>query len=86
MRTFVYTEAAKTSKYVGVFWNARSQKWLASITVNKKMKSGGYYTMELDAAHAVNALCDDLGLDRKNPELGDPPGDWKVRLLSINFV
>eukprot|EP00493_Phyllostaurus_siculus_P014729 UN14955 len=22
-------------------------------------------------------LCDDLGLDRKNPELGDPPSNWK---------
>ena len=54
--------------------------------VNKKTKAGGHYTSELDAAYGVNALCDELGLDRKNPELGDPPSNWKVPSLSINFV
>ena len=58
---------------------------MASITVNKKQKHGGYYTSDLDAAYGVNELCDNLGLDRKNPELGDPPSNWKVRSLSINL-
>ena len=58
----------------------------ASIMVNKKKEHGGMYTSELDAAYGVNALCDDHGLDRKNPELGDPPSNWKVRSLSMNLV
>jgi len=70
-------KAAKTSKYKGVSWHAQSQKWQSSIWVNKKREHGGIYTSDLDAAHAVNELCDDLGLDRKNPELGDPPSNWK---------
>ena len=53
---------------------------------NNKKKHGGFYTSELDAAYAVNTLCDDLGLDRKNPELGDPPSDLKVPSLSISLV
>ena len=76
------TEAAKSSKYKGVYWNAQWQKWQASIRVNQKTKSGGSYTSELDAAHGVNALCDDLGLDRRNPELGDPPSNLKVPSFS----
>ena len=82
MRVFVCTEAAKTSKYKGVCWDAQAQKWRADIRVNNKSNYGGNYISELDAAYAVNALCDDLGLDRKNPELGDPPSNWKVRSLS----
>ena len=54
--------------------------------MDKKTKSGGSYLSELDAAHAVNAVCDDLGLDRKHPELGDPPSNWKVPSFSINLV
>jgi len=69
--------AEKTSTYKGVYWNAEHQKWQASVYVNKKLKYGGCYTSELDAAHGVNALCDDLGVDRKHPELGDPPSNWK---------
>ena len=86
MSAFVFIEAEKTSKYTGVCWNKQRQKWVAAITVNSKKKSGGCYISELDAAHAVNALCDDLGLDRKNPELGDRPSNWKVPSLLINFV
>ena len=86
MREFVFIEAEKTSKYTGVFWNKQRQKWVAAITVNNKKKSGGCYISELDAAHGVNAVCDDLGLDRKNPELGNPPSNWKVPSLSIIHV
>ena len=45
--------------------------------MNKKDKYGGLYTSERDAAHSVNKLCDENGLDRKNPQLGDPPGQEK---------
>ena len=71
-------EAAKTSKYVGVSWNSRDKKWVASIYANRKKQYGGCYIDERDAAHAVNKLCDEYGVPRKNPELGDPPGDLKV--------
>ena len=81
MRVIVCIEA-KTSKYKGVCWDAQRQKWRAGITVNNKPNYGGYYISELDAAYAVNGLCDDLGLERKNPELGDPSSNCKVRSLS----
>ena len=86
MRAYVCTEVTHTSKYVGVSWNQHNQKWQASIFVNKKKKHGGCYTSELDAGHGVNVLCDDHGVGRKNPDLGDPPSDWKVRSLSITLV
>ena len=83
MRVFVCTETAKTSKYKGVYWDVQNQKWRAGIMVNNKQNHGGYYISELDAAYAVNGLCDDLGLERKNPELGDSPSNLKVRSLSM---
>ena len=67
MRAFVRTEAAKTSKYVGVFWYQQSQKWRASISVNKKKHYGGTFKSETSAARMVNQMCENLGIPLKNP-------------------
>lgn len=49
-----------TSKYNGVHWCKRGKRWVASIRINNKLKSLGYYKIEHDAhlAHekALNAL------------------------------
>lgn len=34
---------ANTSGYLGVSWNIKNEKWMASIRVNKKSKNLGYY-------------------------------------------
>lgn len=43
-----------SSKYYGVYWNARDKKWLACITHNYKQYNLGNYKDEIDAAKAYN--------------------------------
>jgi len=43
-----------TSKYKGVCWCKRNNKWLAKITVNYKCKHLGYFINEIDAASAYD--------------------------------
>lgn len=44
-----------TSGYKGVFFHARSNKWIAKITLNKKQNYLGYFSSPLDAH---NAYCE----------------------------
>ena len=41
-----------TSGYLGVSWNIKSEKWMASIRINKKSKNLGYYD-DPQEAHEV---------------------------------
>ena len=41
-----------SSKYTGVSWHKRHNKWGSQIRVNSKIKHLGYYDCELAAAHA----------------------------------
>jgi hypothetical protein len=41
-----------TSKYTGVTWEKRINKWKAHIRINSKLKYLGYFTDELKAANA----------------------------------
>ena len=43
-----------TSSYIGVCWCKRCQKWIAYISVDKRVRNLGYFTDELDAASAYN--------------------------------
>jgi len=43
-----------TSKYKGVHWNKRLKKWAVQITCDKKTHHLGYFTNEIDAAHAYD--------------------------------
>jgi len=46
-----------TSKYTGVCWNIKSNKWHAQIIINKKRIHLGYFINEMDAHNAYqNAL------------------------------
>lgn len=46
----------KTSKYVGVHWDKKSEKWRASIRIKKKLFHLGCFKNEIDAHHAyINA-------------------------------
>lgn len=44
--------AKSSSKYVGVTWCKRENKWLSRIRINGKLKHLGYFTIELDAHKA----------------------------------
>ncbi len=43
-----------TSKYLGVCWNKKANKWIAYITSNVKSKHLGYFKVEKEAAIAYN--------------------------------
>ena len=43
-----------TSRFKGVHWNKRSQKWCASIRHHRKLKHLGLFSVEEQAAHAYN--------------------------------
>jgi len=49
-----------TSKYKGVYWLARKQKWVAVIWKNSKRTYLGYYHNEKDAALAYNKKASEL--------------------------
>ena len=46
--------AKKTSRYKGVHWHKRQQKYAAAITANKKRKHLGYFETEIEAAKAYD--------------------------------
>lgn len=39
-----------SSKYTGVSWNKKANKWQSHITINYKLKNLGYFTDELEAS------------------------------------
>ena len=41
---------SKKTKYVGVSWNKRTQRWIANIKINGKSKHLGYFDSDYDAA------------------------------------
>ncbi len=43
-----------SSKYKGITWYKKYNKWLAQIMLNKKQLHLGYYTEEIDAAKAYD--------------------------------
>ena len=44
----------KTSKYKGVYWNKRAKKFMASICIDGKKKSLGYFIDEVAAAKSYD--------------------------------
>jgi len=56
-----------TSQYTYVHWDNTKKKWRARLPHNEKKSCGGYFDNEEHAAMKVNLLCDELGIERKNP-------------------
>lgn len=52
--------AESSSKYKGVTWYKRGNKWRAQIQFNKKKMGLGYYSLESEAAHAYNLKAKEL--------------------------
>jgi len=47
---------AKSSKYIGVSWNKRTQKWVASITVENRKSELGRFDSEDEAAKTYDRV------------------------------
>jgi len=64
----------KPSQYKGVSWHRQSRKWCVFVRLkDKKIKYGGTFNDELDAAKRVNQLCEDLGITPKNSAISAIP-------------
>ena len=50
-----------SSKYPGVSWFERDQKWRARITVNRKGKHLGYFDTEIEAFNAYKQAVETIG-------------------------
>jgi len=57
------------SSFVGVSKCANSSVWRARCSYDKDANYCGTFTTELDAAHAVNERCVEVGIPLKNPDL-----------------
>ena len=55
----------KTSKYTGVCWHKKSNKWQSSIRINGKLKSLGTFDSELDAHNAYLKALEENNLTNK---------------------
>jgi len=63
-----------SSKYKGVNWMKKKNKWRAFVYLEKKFKEGGTYDDELNAAKRVNQMCDEFQIKRKNLGIDALPG------------
>ena len=52
-----------TSKYKGVCFDKKRNKWLSYISIDKKQKILGYYLTEIEAAQAYNKVIIDNNLE-----------------------
>jgi len=51
------------SKFTGVTWHFTGNKWQVQIRVNRKQKHVGYFTDEVNAAHAYDAYAITNGVE-----------------------
>jgi len=60
-----------SSGFIGVTWNERAKKWKASVysREDKEMLYLGLFHDKIEAAKAVNARCQKLGMPIKNPQV-----------------
>lgn len=64
-------ENKKTSKYTGVYFNKRNNKFTAKTSINRKTKHIGYFDSELEAAKAYDDYIIKHKLNRKINFKGD---------------
>lgn len=60
----------KQSVYRGVTWNEKHETWTAQVTYEHVRFNLGDFETELEAGKAVNGMCDELGIKRRNKNLG----------------
>jgi len=60
----------KKSNFRGVTWDIKKNKWEAQVTYEHTRFANGYFDMEIEAAKAVNRMCDKIGIKRRNLGVG----------------
>ena len=84
---FACEKKEKASQYDGVTWHKRRKKWYAQLHVKGyKLKYGGTFNDELDAANRVNQLCEDLGILPQNPTISVIPNEQYKVTKKCSFV
>lgn len=58
--THYYLTQQGSSRYTGVSWNKKRNKWAASISFNKKTVFLGYYDLEIEAANIYQKAVNDI--------------------------
>ena len=82
---FAFEKKEKTSQYKGVYWHRERKKWCARLSLkNGKVKFGGNFKDELDAAKKVNQLCEELGVPPHNPDVVEMP--IQVSLVAKSYI
>ena len=74
------------SRYSGVSWSSKYQKWIARLYVEQKQIYGGIFDNEIDAAKRVNGICDGLNIPHKNPGIGTLNKNEAKVVTKINYV
>jgi len=80
-----YRKKEKISKYKGVYWHKSHKKWYVRVFLKgQKLKYGGSFKNELDAAKKVNQLCEDFGISQHNPDISTIPNvQVKKKFITI---
>jgi len=69
-----YQKREKTSQYKGVCWHKQRKIWRVQMRLKGgKLKFGGNFKDELDAAKRVNQLCEELVIPPQNPAVIEMP-------------
>ena len=71
------------SKYRCV--NRRKKKWEGSFQYKGQLIWCGGYDDELDAALAVNKKCDEMGIQRKNPDIGSYVNEEVIQNETVKY-
>jgi len=74
-----------SSQYKGVSWDKSHAKWQAYVSLNNKMHCRTCFENEIDAAKTVNQLCDEFGIQRKNPGIGTLMTKKKVHFPTSKY-
>lgn len=64
-------KAPASSRYKGVHWNTKKQKWIASLRLDNKRNYLGAFDTELEAAQAYDAAAKSLFGEFARPNLGE---------------
>merc|ERR1719471_2044860 len=59
----------KKSNYRGVTWDPKKNMWEAQVTYEHTRFPNGHYDTELEAAKAVNQMCNKIGIKLRNPSV-----------------
>jgi len=73
MKIQKFKKHLRKSQYKGVYYHTQSRNWCAIIYLRRKIKYGGIFKDEVDAAKRVNQLCEEFKIPSLNPGITAMP-------------